>query len=165
MTLVLAFLQNMWVKDPQGTQEFLEKHPELRERMIRTFLFMGCLTGRRIKNCFADVLDHITFEEASLDIAGDSRTICFPNHEHIRFSLEKYRPKVVLTFGKVATEAVRSEYLMWTQFGRIKGQHFISCPHPAARQIDTVTKLNVAAAQIKKIQARSLARTTAVSFF
>lgn len=140
--IILAFLQNLWVKDPARWTELLNKHESRRVGIIRHLLLdYGCLTGRRIKTCFPDLLDQIVFEEASRVIAGDSKTVCPPDTKHISNCLEKYQPDVVLTFGKVALSAVAP---LWS--GKL-----IACPHPAARQVDTVAKLQCAAKQLREI--------------
>src|SRR5574337_465669 len=139
-----CFLQNVWVKDAQGLRDIFARHPENRVGIIRRLLFYKCLTGRRILVCFGeDLINHMIFEEASLEIADDPRTVCPPDPEHIHICLEKYRPQVILTFGRVATDAVRPIWGYWNMPpDRIS--RFISCPHPAARQKDTVDKLKAA---------------------
>lgn len=135
--IALAFLQNMWVRDPDRVRALIEKHgEEYRTRFMRQALFAGCLTGRRIKAAFGDeLLRTIHFEEASREIAGDSKTICPPDPDHIRKALALHQPRIVLTFGKVASDAVAP---LWT--GRL-----IQIPHPAARHPATVTRLRAAA--------------------
>lgn len=148
---ILCFLQNVWVRDPEGLKAIFKRRPEHRVEIIRRLLFAGCLTGRRIKACFGeDMLEHMIFEEASLEIAGDARTICLPDTDHIVACFEEYHPQIVLTFGKIAKDAVYSQWMVWTQFGRIEGKHFISCPHPAARQVDTIKRLKMAAEEIRR---------------
>ncbi len=143
MTIGVAFLQNMWVKEPERARELIERHgEEYRIRLMHMSLFSGCLTGRRIKAAFGDeLLKTIYFEEASRDIAGDSKTICLPDYDHINRVLEQRQPRVVLTFGRVSFDAVS---LCWS--GRI-----IRIPHPAARQADTVEKLKAAAADYNRL--------------
>jgi len=95
-------------------------------------------TGRRLRSAFGEeLLQTVHFEEASREIAGDSKTICPPDSEHISKSLQQYQPKIVLTFGKIASEAVAPHFN-----GRI-----IQVPHPAARQPGTVDKLRAAASE------------------
>jgi hypothetical protein len=136
-TVGVAFLQNMWVRDPERAKALIERHGEdYRIRLMHMSLFSGCLTGRRIKAAFGDeLLKTIYFEEASREIAGDSKTICAPDPDHIRKVLEQRKPSVVITFGRVAFDAVSQQW---------KGA-LIRCPHPAARQADTLSKLNLAA--------------------
>lgn len=111
---ILCFLQNMWVREPEKVRLWLEKNPHLWERAVAGFLFAGCLTGRRIKTCFGeDLIRQMTFEECTKEIAGDSRTICPPDPGHIKACLDQYRPNIVVTFGKVAEEAVRPAWTEW----------------------------------------------------
>jgi hypothetical protein len=152
--MILCFLQNLWVKDPAGWKAVFQKYPDRRVGIIRHLLLdYGCLTGRRIKACFGeDLLEHMTFEEASLEIAGDARTICRPDSEHIKACIEKYQPRVIITFGKVATEAVSKVCDAWLASMPV-GSEFIALPHPAARQADTVAKLKKAAADVRRMLA------------
>lgn len=63
MTIVVI-LQNQWFKDPEGIRAMFAEHPERRERYIEAFLFMGCLTGKRLRSAFGDELcDEIIWEE------------------------------------------------------------------------------------------------------
>ncbi len=142
---ILCFLQNLWVKDPAGWKDVFQRHPDRRVGIIRHLLLdYGCLTGRRIKACFGeDLLKHMVFEEASREIAGDARTVCPPDPEHIKACFKKYDPDIVVTFGKVATDAIIEHFP-----GFWAGQ-LVACPHPAARQKDTVVKLKAAAEQIR----------------
>jgi hypothetical protein len=144
----LAFLQNMWVRDPQRVRDAIERYGEqYRMRVIHHSLFAGCLTGRRIHAAFGDeLIKTITWEEASREIAGDSKTICTPDPEHIADKLEAYSPEVVITFGAVSFEAVKP---LWS--GPI-----IRAPHPAARQPETIAKLKAAASEYAKIVANQL---------
>ncbi len=140
---ILCFLQNLWLKNPERWKEYIDRNEARRPEIIAHLLLAyGCLTGRRIKACFGDLLPHMIFEEASREIAGDPRTVCPPDLEHIRACLEKYKPKVVLTFGKVAAAAVAP---------LCKNIYIVACPHPAARQKDAVAKLQAAAVQIRRL--------------
>jgi hypothetical protein len=155
MTTALAFLQNLWVKDPAGWKKVLDDPIAHRPNLIRHLLFdYGCLTGRRLKLIFGEeLLKHITWEEASREIAGDSKTVCTPDPEHIRACLEKYRPKVVLTFGKVATDAVRPVREEWIMTSPVAPDWstLIACPHPAARNPNAIGGLWRAAGEFQKI--------------
>lgn len=145
----VAFLQNMWVKDPVRVRELIARNGEdYRLRLMHLSLFSGCLTGRRIKSAFGDeLLKTMHFEEASREIAGDSKTICPPDHDHIRAVLEAQSPDIVLTFGRVASDAVSQH---WT--GRM-----IKMPHPAARHADTVSRLKSAASEYAEfVQCRAV---------
>lgn len=141
--VVVAFMQNMWVKDPARIRAMLERAPwnqrdDLRLRLIRRALFAGCITGRRLKAAFGDLTDKIVWEEASPEIADNPKTICPPVPRHIEDVLEHHNPDIVITFGKPAGDAVEK---IWTCT-------LIRCCHPAARQPDTISKLKAAAAEL-----------------
>lgn len=143
---VLAFLQNQWLKDPKrhraSAARILAKYgPEVaadsRRRGIRFCLFRGCLTGRRLIASFGEsVCDEIEWEEASTVITGDPKECPPADPEHIRAAIEKYRPDVVIAFGRIAADAVRH---LWP------GNFLIVAPHPAARDGLTPARLREAA--------------------
>ena len=130
----VAFLQNMWVRDPNRVKAMITKDgEELRSRLIEYSLFAGCVTGRRIKKAFGqEALDKIVWEESTREIAGDPKTIFPPDPAHIADVLKKHDPTVVITFGQIAYKAVKP---LWT--GAL-----LQLPHPAARQPDTINRLN-----------------------
>ncbi len=137
---VLAFMQNMWVKNPEKVKASIErmhftKRDEYRRRLIHYLLFAGCVSGRRLRAAFGDLCDEIIWDEASNEIAGDPKTICFPVPRHIECAIEHYNPDIVITFGKLAGDAVE----------KIWGTETIRVCHPAARQPDTIHKLKAAA--------------------
>lgn len=148
----LAYMQNMWSRDPQRMRDHITRYGEgYRVRMIEKLLFAGCVSGRRLRSAFGDeLLRTIQWEEASREIAGDSKTICPPDPEHIRETLDAYKPSVVLTFGRVASDAV----------GAIWHGPIIRCCHPAARQPETIAKLNAAAREYSTLVKRPNAELT-----
>jgi hypothetical protein len=139
---IVAFLQNMWVRDPDRLKRAIERDgEELRIRMMEYALFAGCVTGRRLKSAFGELVEDIVWEETTREIADNPKTIFPAQPEHIKAVLEKYQPDVVLTFGKIAADAVKP---LWS--GRI-----ICAPHPAARQSDVPTRLLAAASELKSM--------------
>jgi hypothetical protein len=129
---VLAFLQNMWFQDPEGAKRIFDRHPEKRNYLIAQFLFMGCLTGRRLKAAFGEELcDQIVWEECSREVGGHSRAKFKADLEHIGGALVGHRPDIVLAFGSIAANAV------FLALNGLTGTAFrtelICGPHPAAR--------------------------------
>ncbi len=122
---IVAFLQNQWFRNPEGIKAMFAENPERRERYIEAFLFMGCLTGKRLQAVFGEELcGAIIWEEISPEIGGHASSKFPANPAHIRAVLEKHKPTVVLAFGKLASDALRS---MEVDAAIIYG------PHPAAR--------------------------------
>lgn len=122
---IVAFLQNQWFKDPEGVKAMFAEHPERRERYIEAFLFMGCLTGRRLKSVFGeDLCDGIIWEEASREVGGKSQSLFAADRQHMMAVIRKHNPTVILCFGKIAAEGVKS---LPIEIPVIYG------PHPAAR--------------------------------
>lgn len=148
---VVVYLQNMWVKEPAKIQASLDRHkdnPMFWNKMCKLLLFAGCITGRRIKNAFGDLVNDMIFDETTKEIAGDSKKIFKPDYFHIESSLNRLKPDVVICFGAIATKAV-------TNVIENGGCEFvpaiISAPHPAARQPDTMDKLKTAAKQLREL--------------
>jgi len=127
-TKIIGFLQNAWFREPERVRQLYEKYPEQRERIIASFLFMGCLTGQRLQKVFGeDLCRKIIWEEASRNI-GERSSSQFPaDINHITAVLEKHKPIVVLAFGKIVSvplAQLKEQGAPW---------HLIIAPHPAAR--------------------------------
>jgi len=142
---VMAFLQNMWVRDPAKVKASIALYgEEHRRRLIAYALFAGCLTGRRLQAAFgAETCRRIIWEEASREVAGNARDFCEPDPDHIRRVLSEHKPAIVLTFGSAAGDAVAP---LW------RGP-LIRCIHPAARQANTVDRLIEAGAKLAALEA------------
>lgn len=136
---IVAFLQNQWFKDPERIKSIIAKRialelrgdgdnmtaHEVREEYIAYFLFLGCLTGRRLKAVFGDETRRIVWEEVSREIGGHASS-CFPADDaHIREVLDRHKPDIVLAFGKIACDALSRL--------RPAAATLIRGPHPAAR--------------------------------
>jgi hypothetical protein len=133
---IVAFLQNLWVKDVAHFQKFFERYPDQRERMLKKLLFYNCKTGRVLKAGLGEELcEKIVWEESTTEIAGDAKKVFPPDLAHIESVLKKHRPEVVIAIGKVAAQATfmvinrlvsRQSLMAW----KIE---FLSAPHPCAR--------------------------------
>lgn len=122
---IVAFLQNQWFRDPERIKAMFAENPEHRERYISAFLFMGCLTGKRLQSVFGeDLCDAIIWEEISPEIGGYASSRFPADTAHVTRVLEKHTPTVVLAFGKIANDALRS---------MVVDAAIIYGPHPAAR--------------------------------
>lgn len=132
---IMGFLQNMWVKDPAKVQAALNRSddPNVWEFWVKALLFSGCLTGKRIKSAFGSLADNIIYDECSKEIADNPKTICKPNPDHIKRSLIKHEPNIVIAFGNHAYKALLPFSMYYDMI--------IKSPHPAARQPDTIQKL------------------------
>lgn len=124
---ILAFLQNQWFRDPEAARAAFARHPDRRNDLIRLYLFMGCLTGKRLRQVFGDLCEEIIWEECSTEIGGKSSTAFPPDLNHMRAAIAKHAPRVVLVFGSLAQGATS------TIFREFPGLQFIYGPHPASR--------------------------------
>lgn len=131
---IVAFLQNMWVKDPVRIQGILDLHPHSREFIIRHLLFRKCRTGKILKATLGTQLcELIVWEETTMKVAGDATTIFPPDYDHIQRVINKHSPDVVIGMGKVAAQAVfkvANEMMRGAQDFQF---NFFSVPHPCAR--------------------------------
>lgn len=145
---ILAILQNQWF-----TPETVDKvraimtragTPEIRARYAAFFLFRGCYTGRMLRSVFGEALcQEIIWENAS-PVIGDKPSACFTaDPVHLQGLLNYFAPKIVLAFGKVATDALQP---------LCKPDRLIVGPHPAARVADRTVGL-------KRMHAELLAKT------
>lgn len=141
--IVVAFMQNMWVRDPVRVKRCIEQFGEgYRRRLIHYALFAGCLSGQRLKAAFGEQLcSQIKWEEASREVTGYASAAPPADRAHIAAVLATFNPDVVLCFGRTAGAAVPALFT-----GRM-----ILAPHPAARQADTVIKLRGAATDLRVI--------------
>ncbi len=134
---ILAFLQNMWLNEPDRARASIEKYGEsYRRRLIVFALFAGCLTGRRLKKAFGEELcRQIVWEEASKVIEDKASTFVPPDLEHMLARCRDEKPDIVILFGK-ANAALCKDVLL-----AIAPNHVICAPHPAARQVDVPEQL------------------------
>lgn len=144
--MVLAFLQNAYTRDEE-TAKRLEAdfaNPRLTGRMqfIRKCgLFDGRnYTGLTIKRIFGEkVCDAIWWENASPRWGWRSDHKFPADMDHIARLCEDKRPQIVLTFGRIATDALAD---LKGQFDSpLRFTDIIAGPHPAARDAQKWQKL------------------------
>lgn len=125
---IVAFLQNMWVREPSKLKAMLARNDEAYRRdMCKRLLFAGCVTGRRLRQGLGDLCDEIIWEECTREIADNPRDILPPQRDHIRAVLTEIQPAIIVAFGRVAASAV-------FEHGRdVVKAEFLTCCHPAAR--------------------------------
>lgn len=143
----VAFLQNMWFKDPEHwRRRFTRAEADgQREALIRILLFYQCQTGKRIKKAFGeDATYEIVWEETSREIGGYSSSVFKPDKAHMMAVFKKHEPDAVLLFGKVAQGGWSS-----LQHGQLQAKPLmvITGPHPAARHSTVLKELDDMAAE------------------
>ena len=143
---VLAILQNMWFHNVESARAMFDKRKGRdRRRLIARFLFgTSNRTGKKIRKFFGDELvEHIEWEEASLEIGGKSSSVYAYDMIHIRDVIDEVKPDIVITFGKVAQNGV------WSV--RAEGRYQVyNAPHPMARHSTVTEELIAAAEYIRK---------------
>jgi hypothetical protein len=147
---ILAILQNLWFRDPEGARAIFAAYPDKRNNLIGRFLFMGCLTGRRLQTAFGEELcGRIVWEEAHPEIGGHSGSRFGFDADHIQRAIQQHEPDVVLAFGKVAGDGLRAAQRLLDLAEHSTGFQAIFGPHPAARQ-DPMPALREIAQQLKE---------------
>lgn len=146
-TVVLAFMQNQWVRDPEQLKRILARHDAaFRRRMIAKLLFAGCVSGRRLKTAFGDFTNKIVWEEASPVITGSPSEAPPADVGHIAATIEELKPDIVLTFGRIATNGVLKA------LSALEGRHrftVMSAPHPTSRGDDLASALGMMAQELR----------------
>lgn len=146
--VALAFLQCQWFRNPDRVRAIYARHAgdyARRAALNARFLFYKSLTGNRIFNSFGALRELIVWEEVSTEI-GENSSDCFPSDiNHMCKVIDFHRPSIVLTFGKIASEAIRRIDFDGTDhhFKVIKG------PHPAARHASVVEDLDRMAEKLR----------------
>lgn len=135
---IVGILQNQWFKNPAKIKQIIAEkeleYPNAREFYIATFLFWGCLTGRRLRATLGeDYCNEIVWEECSKEIGGCASSKFPADIQHIKQVIAKHKPTVVIAFGQLAKDA-----LMQLHTDKFT---LLLAPHPAARQSDVVTQL------------------------
>lgn len=156
---IVAFLQNQWFKEPERIKWTIERTierekergargktaDEVREYYLAAFLFWGCLTGQRLKKALGELTNQIVWEEVSREIGGSSSSCFPPDLAHVRDVLDRHKPEVVLTFGKLALEGLGAVRKPRDRF------RIISSPHPASRSPDVPIRLKEVARELYKL--------------
>jgi len=94
---ILVFLQNMWVKNPLKVKKILAKNPEKWNEICKDLLFMGCITGKRIKAAFGDLTDNMIFDETTKEIADNPKVVLKADLSHISDTIKRIKPDIILT--------------------------------------------------------------------
>ncbi len=145
-TKIVAFLQNQWFRDPERVKSIIAETTkreadrrtadEIREWYIACFLFMGCLTGRRLRSSLGEELTSlIVWEECSREIGGYSASAFPSDLNHMRDVLNRHNPDAVVAYGKIASDALQ------IISNERKSLRVIYAPHPAARHGSVMSDL------------------------
>lgn len=159
---IMFLLQCQWFRDPDRARQVLatyvtfEGEEEGWNRFVRDMLFMGCLTGRRIREAFGDVLCEdacgygetpvtTVFEETSREMGGRSGAAFPPDPDHLTASLRLHRPDIVVAFGRVASEALALPEVKAEMEAQPQTIDVVHTGHPAGRGPNVMNGLREAA--------------------
>lgn len=142
-TFCLAFLQNMWVRNPERIKNAIARDGEgFRRYFMRYALFAGCKTGRMIKKAFDhELIEQIEFEETTREISGNPKEIFPADLKHIEESIARHNPHVIIAFGAIAHKAVEP---------LAKSRPYIYAHHPASRHPSSFETLVGAANELRR---------------
>ncbi len=130
--VILGLLQNQWAKDPQRVADMLQRRPQQRHELIRRLLAQS-VSGKRLQRSLGTLFAEITWDDASPVITPMAAGRPLAPRDHVAWLLERVRPDIVFTCGKVAASTVRA--LGWN------GPH-VATVHPAARYSDVYSRLD-----------------------
>lgn len=152
--IIMAFLQNQWFRDPERVKQ-IRQRPEWAERprhdWNRTWLFFGCLTGRRLQAALGEELcQTIIWEEISPKISGTSAGRFPADFNHIKQCLEEHPPTLVLAFGRPAADALAAVQFELQQAKQPIWQ-LRTCCHPTARGAGVVERLNAFGRAVQQV--------------
>lgn len=151
-TRILAILQNQWVKNPERVRAAIaaSKDPVAYRRRFNAYaLFAGCMTGRRLRKEFGDLCDTIVWEEASPEIGGHAASSFPADLDHIRASIADVKPRIVIGFGKIASDALN---IIGPSLD-LPDVFMIHCQHPTARGASSLPSLANAASLLRDLLA------------
>jgi len=146
---IVAFLQNQWFDRPLIVERAYAAHAGdiFRQcRLTEAYLFMGCLSGRRLQAAFADLRDQIAWANASPKIGSKSSDTFEPDPQHMAKIVQHFKPEIVIGFGKLAQEGILKMLPLMPA-----GTHFSVCsaPHPAAHHDTVANELAAVAADVR----------------
>lgn len=114
--IILVLLQNQWFNEPERVKEIYQQNPEHRNRFVASFLFMGCLTGKRLQQAWGeDLCDKLIYEEASPEITGQASASPPADLQHIIKAILDVKPDVIVTLGRTATNGLLACTAQWGQ--------------------------------------------------
>lgn len=152
---ILVFLQNQWFKEPDKVKAIYARHPEGRNDMIARFLFMGCMTGKRLQAAFgAELCQVIKWEEVSPEIGGTSSSVFPADPDHMIMAIEKFSPDVIVCLGGVAAEGMRRVSKAYEGDARMI---VLYGPHPTARH-DTMPALKEIGQELQRLRCTEVAK-------
>lgn len=150
---ILAFLQCQWFKNPDAVRAIYAKHAtdlDRRAKLNARFLFRESLTGKRLRYAFGDLCREVVWEEVSTEIGGGSSAVFPANAGHMCSVLNHHRPSIVMTFGKIAADAMRR-----IDCDGLDRPYKVICgPHPAARCESVVDDLRKMLVRVQRIKAQ-----------
>jgi hypothetical protein len=162
---IVAFMQNMWLKNPASFHRGMDSYAgdeiraeAYRRRIIHYALFAGCLTGRRLKAAFGEELcKQIVWDESTREVADNPKTVFPADLIHIRKVINQEKPDVILSFGGIAAKAVHIVLVgMMAEEASFNIRH-ITSSHPAARQPETVVRLKEVGDALNKLVGQPVA--------
>lgn len=131
MTKTLAFLQNMWARDPAALRASRSRVRSIGQgQSWASGILRLSRTGQRLHDLFGSKdFCRIIWENTTDVIGATSNSAPQPDPAHIADRLRFHAPDIVLLFGRAAQKSVLDA------LGGIESgpEHVISFPHPTSR--------------------------------
>jgi len=137
---------------PAKVQAALKRsdNPDTWNQWCKILLFQGCITGKRIKAVFGDLVDDMIFDQSTKEILNNPREVPKADLKHMRNTILRIRPDTIITFGNHTTKALHKIITSPDMWYHIRIPKIIfNAPHPAARQPDTIAKLKSVAEKLR----------------
>lgn len=132
--IILAFLQNSWFRDPErAEQKYAGASPTRRAVLNARYLFYKSRTGAVLRQLLGDELcNRIIWEEASPRKAVKSSGAFPADLDHIRCTIEHFKPDRIICFGAIAKVGVVDVYAAHRASWNFPAK-MLFAKHPTAR--------------------------------
>lgn len=120
MIPIVAFLQN-----PSAVDSKLDLEQYVTDQEYHRRALVVSMSGKRLHSAFgATMFRHIHWDNASTSFT------VYADLEHMCRVIDTHRPQLILTFGRIPTEAMRA---LRQKSGAVEQIEFMACHHPNAR--------------------------------
>jgi hypothetical protein len=117
---VLAFLQNLWIKELEKARRMIDCPSWARGKLIEDSILDGCDTSGRAHAALRDRQEHIIWIEASPVIRAEPREYPTPDIGRIVAEIDREAPDLIICFkgpaGEVITEICKNRRISLFRF-------------------------------------------------
>lgn len=121
---IIAFMQNPWF-EPGTPRDHVHKYRTDQE--FHQKILAETMSGRRLRDAFGPTMfKSMWWDNVAPEAAEEASGVTPVDQDHVNEVITKVKPDLVVTFGNIATEAVRKT---------LSGENLpvLECHHPNAR--------------------------------